>query len=331
MCNTSRGQQSLGLYHIDLKTAFLQGESYDARRDVYCELPKEAGHPWYIVAHMKKAAYGLNDAPRRWWNVVDGKLRTYGLLPTRADRCTYVLYANDRRNQASLMRTGQEKDFDAIGYLLDPVSGNNAQGRYAIGVVCLHVDDLFMAGNSEFQQKVIGSLKKDFQVGSEDINDVQFVGQRIKWVTSEGNNQSSTNLHASKGRKSIEREPQKLYIRVDQDKCVEELSEIVFDKSLQDHIECNPSLHTQYRSLLGQINWLQSRTQVQSCYRFSRCASAAAKPTIGDVRALNKLCRRIRIQPVIVKFCPLVGKTRIIGFQDSSYRNNEDNSSHRAH
>jgi YD repeat-containing protein len=95
---------------MDLKTAFLQGESYDSSRDVYCELPKEAGLPWYMVARMKKPAYGLNDAPRRWWNVVDGKLRTYGLMPTRADRCTYVLYSNDRGIQTILKeKTGYKR------------------------------------------------------------------------------------------------------------------------------------------------------------------------------------------------------------------------------
>ena len=41
---------------------------------------------------MKKPAYGLNDAPRRWWNILDSALRSYGLVPTRADRCTYVYY-----------------------------------------------------------------------------------------------------------------------------------------------------------------------------------------------------------------------------------------------
>jgi hypothetical protein len=118
---------------------------------------------------------------------------------------------------------------------------------------------------------------------------------------------------------------------VDQHKCIEELSEIAFDKSLRDDQECHPSLHTQYRSLLGQINWLQSRTQVQACYGFSRCASAASKPTIKDVRALNKLARQIRAQPVDLRFWPLHGKTRILGFPDASYRNNEDGSSQRAH
>ena len=59
------------LYHMDLKTAFLQGEAYDETRDIICEIPKECGYPPHIGARMKKSAYGLNDAPRRWWQVVD--------------------------------------------------------------------------------------------------------------------------------------------------------------------------------------------------------------------------------------------------------------------
>ena len=52
--------------HIDLKTAFLQGESYTPDRDVVCQLPPEAGKPWYLAARLKKPAYGMNDAPRKW-------------------------------------------------------------------------------------------------------------------------------------------------------------------------------------------------------------------------------------------------------------------------
>ena len=37
--------KSWDLFHIDLKTAFSQGQSYDVNRDVVCHLPPEAGHP----------------------------------------------------------------------------------------------------------------------------------------------------------------------------------------------------------------------------------------------------------------------------------------------
>ena len=79
----------------------------------------------------------------------------------------------------------------------------------------------------------------------------------------------------------------------------------------------------------GQIDLLQSRTQFQCCYKFSRCVSKAASPTIVDVKALNKLARKLKSQPVKLQFRPLTRPQRIIGFPDASHRNNEEGSSQR--
>jgi hypothetical protein len=95
-----------------------------------------------------------------------------------------------------------------------------------------------------------------------------FVGQRIEWKT-----------HDKYGS----------YISVGQKLAVDAVEEVKIDKSLKDNVQCNPQLHTAYRSVLGQLSWLQSRTQVHLCYKFSRCALAAANPTIGDVREINKV------------------------------------------
>ena len=56
----------------------------------------------------------------------------------------------------------------AMEHLVDPVTGSPPLNRQVIGVLCLHVDDLFMAGNAEFHQRVVEGLRRDFQVGSED-------------------------------------------------------------------------------------------------------------------------------------------------------------------
>ena len=111
-------------------------------------------------------------------------------------------------------------------------------------VVVIHVDDLFISGSQVFKDQVLLKLKKDFQVGLEDINDVLFVGQRIRWL--------------NKGTKDA-------VLQVDQERNMEELTEVVFDSSLRDDIICTRELHTSYRNVLGQINWLQSRTQWKSC------------------------------------------------------------------
>ena len=96
--------QGWNFFHMDLKTAFLQGEHYDESRDILCQIPPEYGYPPYMGARMKKPAYGLNDAPRKWWNVVDKALLSYGLVPTRADRCTYVLYGDTSKTKSSSAR-----------------------------------------------------------------------------------------------------------------------------------------------------------------------------------------------------------------------------------
>ena len=90
-------------------------------------------------------------------------------------------------------------------------------------------------------------------------------------------------------------------------------------------------MHTAYRSVLGQINWLQSRTQFHIGCQFSRCASKASSPTIEDVRGINKTVRTIKSIPLSMRFWPLRGRNRIVGYPDASYCNNEDKSSQRAH
>ena len=77
------------LLHLDLKTAFLQGETYDLdRRVIHVQLPTDP----YLVGLCTRSVYGLADAPRRWWNRLDEFLISFGIQPTRADRCTYVCY-----------------------------------------------------------------------------------------------------------------------------------------------------------------------------------------------------------------------------------------------
>ena len=44
-------------------------------------LQKQGGKPWYLAARLKKPAYGMNDAPRKWWNRLDAAVKTMGLLP----------------------------------------------------------------------------------------------------------------------------------------------------------------------------------------------------------------------------------------------------------
>ena len=40
-----------------------------------------------------------------------------------------------------------------------------------------------MGGDKVFEDKILACIRKDSNVGSEDKNDIMFVGQRIRWKT----------------------------------------------------------------------------------------------------------------------------------------------------
>ena len=175
-----------------------------------------------------------------------------------------MLFIREPRLKVSQFDHPEQID-KAMESLTDPSTGSPSHGISVSGIICIHVDDLFCVGDKEFYHHVVSAIEKYYQIGSEYTNDVLFVGQGVRWKT----------------------EDNKSFIQVDQDRGIEELGEIEFDKKLRDTDFCQPALHTQYRSVLGQVNWLQSRTQYKACYRFSMCASAVAGPTIADVKQLR--------------------------------------------
>ena len=97
----------------------------------------------------------------------------------------------------------------------------------------MFVDDFFGTSGYEMKQRVLTRLRKDFQVVSEDWNDVVFAGQRIRW-TQDSQNGS--------------------YIEVSQDKAINELEEIPVERNTKENLHCTLSMHTMYRSPLGQVN-----------------------------------------------------------------------------
>ena len=66
----------------------------------------------------------------------------------------------------------------AIESLTDPITGSPSHGKCVSGISCLHVDDLFFfVGDKDFYRHVVASIQRDYQIGSEDTNNVLFVGQ----------------------------------------------------------------------------------------------------------------------------------------------------------
>ena len=233
-------------FNSDLETAFLQGQSYDVNRDVACQLPPEAGHPPYIAARLQKPAYGLNDAPRRWWNIFDKALCSCGMVPTRADRLCYVLYSTQSRERAwepwrqktiaqshgtgNVLTESRERSKNGcFEKMQDPMAGSPAAGKSVAGIINLFVDDFFGTGGKEMEQRVLTRSRMDFHVGSEDWSDVTFTGQRIRCT----------------------KDPQTgSYIEVSQEKAIEELEEIPVERNTKEDLHCTPAVHTRYTTFL---------------------------------------------------------------------------------
>ena len=250
-----------------------------------------------------------------WWllemNADIRKEKNFISLEEEAEVLVSIFLPAERAYLASTPQLTPEVVEELLEHFMDPVHGSNSKGRKTIGMCCLHVDDLFVTGTPEFLEKFKNKVKASFKIGHEDVNDLMFTGQRVKWQLDEKTKKKS-------------------HIVVEQSLCVSELTEIVIQKGQKDDEKCDKDMHTAYRSLLGSINWLQSRTQFQACYQFSRCASAAASPTIGDCKALNKLCKQIVNDPMELKYWPLEGNPRLMAMPDAAFRNNSDKSSQRA-
>ena len=250
-----------------------------------------------------------------WWllemNTDIRKEKNLISLEEEAEVLVSIFLPAERSYLASTPQLTPEVVEELLEHFMDPVHGSNSKGRKTIGMCCLHVDDLFVTGTPDFLEKFKSKVKASFKIGHEDVNDLMFTGQRVKWQLDEKTKKKS-------------------HIVVEQSLCVSELTEIVIQKGQKDDEKCDKDMHTAYRSLLGSINWLQSRTQFQACYQFSRCASAAASPTVGDCKALNKLCKQIVNDPMELKFWPLEGNPRLMAMPDAAFRNNSDKSSQRA-
>ena len=177
-----------------------------------------------------------------WWLLEMNRDMNKELIPASLEEEAEVLVSiflpSERTYLATTPQLTPEIVEEFLEHVMDSVNGSNAKGRKPIGMCCLHVDDLFTTGTPDFVEKFKKVVKSQFKVGHEDVNDLMFTGQRVKWVIGEKTKKKS-------------------HITVEQSLCVSELTEVAIPKVLKDEEKSDKDLHTAYRSLLGSINWLQ--------------------------------------------------------------------------
>ena len=137
--------------------------------------PPEGGHPPKVAARLKKPAFGMNDAPRRWWNILDKALRLYGMVPTRAGYSVQsrgrawehwgqraIAQQNGTTDAFTDSREQVEAAFEKKKKTLDPHTWKSSNRKSVAGIINLFVDDLFGTGGNEMGQRVLTRLRKIF-------------------------------------------------------------------------------------------------------------------------------------------------------------------------
>ena len=127
----------------DIKSAFLQGRSLP--REVFVVPPveaKEKGKLWLL----KKGAYGLIDGSRMFYLELKEKLEKLGMKTLSGDPAFFTLHKHDK----------------------------------LIGLVCVHVDDLFMAGNEAFKEIIKTQLMKEFKFSKVEMKKFKYLGCQIE-------------------------------------------------------------------------------------------------------------------------------------------------------
>ena len=135
----------------DVSTAFLQGEPYtkSENRRIYIRPPKDTnrliGAEDDAIWFLNKAAYGLADAPKKFYE---------GLVKT-------------------LVKSGMRRSLTDFGLFYCRKENST------VGIVVTHVDDILYSGNKEFLDSVITSVMDKYKFGKVQVNHFDYCGSTI--------------------------------------------------------------------------------------------------------------------------------------------------------
>ena len=110
----------------------------------------------------------MNDAPRRWGDILDKALRCCGTVPTRADRCCYVLYSLPSHKQAwehwiqgpIAQQNGTEDAFTNSRKQSEMAAAFEKTPDPVSRIINLFVDDLFETSGNEMEQRDLTRKEK---------------------------------------------------------------------------------------------------------------------------------------------------------------------------
>lgn len=191
-------------------------------------------------------------------------------------------------------------DLGTIASSLDPALFSWRCGQSLEGVICVYVDDLFWAGTNGFKEQVIDRLCQIFRMGNSESKAFKYVGLNI----------------VSYGDGSV---------TLDQNQYAATLTPISVSKqkATVKSSELSESERSEYRALLGQLNWIATHTRPDIAFEVCELSGACSKATIADLLRLNKVIDRVKNDGIKL-YMPRMEKLEncfVECFSDASFAN----------
>ena len=127
---------------LDVRSAFLQG--FPIEREIYMKPPPDADEP-DILWKLCRCPYGLNDAPRSWFNRVKYELNKLNVRSSLYDEALFFYKVEDN----------------------------------LAGILALQVDDFIYSGNNRFKKEVIDKLLKVFEIRVQNCGNFKYLGLNL--------------------------------------------------------------------------------------------------------------------------------------------------------
>ena len=250
---------------LDITSAFLNGEQLG--REVYL-LPPKGCAPDGMIWSLRRPVYGLSDAPRKWYDAVRSAFDKIQAKTVPFDEAFF--YWQD--DQGSLM-----------------------------GIVCVHVDDFYCGGTKEFQDKVLGTIRSVFPVGSERVGTFTYLGL----------------LHTTE-----ELDDGSLRIVVDQVEYVKDLSKVEVGQFAKKSETLGEVLQSAYRALVGALLWCTGQTRPDLAFDVATAASHGGRATYEDLRKLNAIVDKAKRTDLRIVYTTMRDEDLVLlGYADAAWAN----------
>ena len=284
-----------------LKTAFLSGDpdpAYKGSDASYIDPPSDLKRCLNLgpedVLRLRKAVYGLINAPLRWHQRLSRALRQAGFVPLQMDPCIWILPAASPLKGAAPVDVPTKLKAAVVDSSVSPVSDSSVspvadsslshvpeirkvrwkRQRNVLGVLGVHVDDLVGGGNLAFQTAVQW-LRTELEFGTWEQSRFRFRGRELSQKYNRKSFKISVEVCSRNGAR-----------------CYSQTYE-----RRSGRIAWKPVCTLNFGEVVGQLQWLQLQGNPLLSFATGVLQSRSATPNGHDLLSLNKLMREAKSMP----------------------------------